>query len=55
MGPSALLDLSAQASGQVPKLEHEAEGQVLYFLWWDWKRVRINPIVHEGAIALIDL
>ena len=55
MGPSALLDLSAQASSQVAKIEHEAKGQVLYFSRRDQKRVRINPIVHEVAMALIDL
>ena len=37
------------------KIEHEAEGRVLYFSRRDQKRVRINPIVHEGAMALIDL
>ena len=40
---------------ELRKIEHEAEGRVLYFLQRDWKRVRINPIVHEGAMALIDL
>ena len=76
MGPSALLDLSARASGRVAKNRARgrrpsalfAEGRVLYFSIdtiivysiydfsrQDRKRVRINPIVHEGAMALIDL
>ena len=52
MGLSALLE---ELPVELRKIEHEAEGRVLYFSRRDRKQVRINPIVHEGAMALIDL
>ena len=56
MGPSALLDLSARASGRVAKNRARGRRQsALFFATRPEARADKSAIVHEGAMALIDL